>query len=604
MSGHYRAVVIGGGAVGASCLYHLALRGWTDCLLLERDELTSGSTWHAAGNCPTFSTSWGLVRLQQYSVRLYQGLGEAVDYPITHHATGSLRLAHTEARMDEYRHVLDVAQGLGLAYELLDPAAARERYPFLELDDLLGALWDPEDGDIDPAQLTQAFATGARRLGATVRRSCRVVGLERRGSEWLVRTADGGEIRCEVVVNAAGYRAGEIMALTGRPHPIVVMQHQYLVTEDIPELAARPGKLPLLRDPDVSYYLRQERHGLLLGPYEWQATPAWLDGIPEDFAHRLWDDDLGRLERYIEAACARVPILASVGVKRVVNGPIPYSPDGNPYIGPAHGLPGFYHCDTFSFGIAQAGGAGKALSEWVVDGAPEWDLWALDPRRYTSYATKRFAEVKAVEVYQHEYDPAFPLEERPAGRPLRTSPLYPLLKARGARFGARGGWERAVYFDPDGTVGEPVPGFRRQRNWLDAVGAEVRAVREAAGLLDLPGFTKLAVEGSGAVAMLDWLLCTRLPRVGRAGLAYALNERGRIVSEFTVARPGEERFYLCSATSAEWHRHCPRASSDGRWSCWRRRCGTTSTSLTGTGRITRRPCSSACGTAPGDRRRR
>jgi dimethylglycine dehydrogenase len=318
MSGHYRAVVIGGGAVGASCLYHLALRGWTDCLLLERDELTSGSTWHAAGNCPTFSTSWGLMRLQQYSVRLYRGLGEAVDYPITHHATGSLRLAHTEARMDEYRHVLDVAQGLGLAYELLDPAAARERYPLLELDDLLGALWDSEDGDIDPAQLTQAFATGARRLGAAIRRSCRVVGLERRGSEWLVRTGDGGEIRCEVVVNAAGYRADEVMALVGRPHPIVVMQHQYLVTEDIPELAARPGRLPLLRDPDVSYYLRQERHGLLLGPYEWQARPAWLDGIPEDFAHQLWDDDLGRLERYIEAACARVPITSGgvVGIRR------------------------------------------------------------------------------------------------------------------------------------------------------------------------------------------------------------------------------------------------------------------------------------------------
>jgi dimethylglycine dehydrogenase len=248
-----------------------------------------------------------------------------------------------------------------------------------------------------------------------------------------------------------------------------------------------------------------------------------------------------------------VPILGKGGVKRVVNGPIPYSPDGNPYVGPAHGLPGFYHCDTFSFGIVQAGGAGKALSEWVVDGAPEWDLWALDPRRYTSYATRRFTAVKAVEVYQHEYDPAFPFEERPAGRPLRASPLYPSLKARGARLGARGGWERAVYFDPDGTVGEPIPGFRRRRNWFDAGGAEVKAVREAAGLLDLPGLTKHMVEGPGAAAMLDRLLCTRLPRVGRAGLAYALNDRGRIVSELTVARLGEERFYLCSAASAEWH---------------------------------------------------
>ena len=455
--------------------------------------------------------------------------------------------------MDEYRHVLDIGRANGIGYELLRPEEAKERYPFLELDDLEGALWDPEDGDIDPAQLTQALAAGARQLGAVVRRGCRVTGIERRGGEWEISTGGGYAVRCEVVVNAAGYRAGEVMGLLGQHLPTVAMEHQYLVTEDVPELVARGGKLPLLRDPDVSYYLRQERQGLLLGPYEWQATPMWREGIPEDFAYGLAADDLGRLERYIEAACARVPILGTVGVKRVVNGPIPYSPDGNPYLGPAHGLPGFYHCNTFSFGIAQAGGAGKALAEWVIDGAPEWDLWALDPRRYTGYATRSYTLAKAIEVYQNEYAPAFPYEERPAGRPVRTSPLYPLLKAKGARFGARGGWERAVYFDPDGSVGEPGLSFRRQRNWFGRVGEEVRAVREAAGLLDLPGLARFMVDGPGAAAALDRLLCTRLPRVGRVALGYALDGRGGIVSEFTIARLGEERFLLCSAAAAEWH---------------------------------------------------
>jgi dimethylglycine dehydrogenase len=493
------------------------------------------------------------MRLQHYSTRLYRGLGEAVGYPVGYNVTGSLRLAHTEARMDEYRHVRDTGRANGIGYELLRPEEAKARYPFLELDDLVGALWDPEDGDIDPEQLTQALAAGARQLGAVVRRGCRVMGIEWRGWEWEVRTGGGDVVRCEVVVNAAGYRAGEVMGLLGQHLPVVAMEHQYLVTEDVPELVARGGKLPVLRDPDVSYYLRQERQGLLLGPYEWQATPMWLEGIPEDFAYGLAADDLGRLERYVEAACARVPILGTVGVKRVVNGPIPYSPDGNPYIGPAHGLRGFYHCNTFSFGIAQAGGAGKALAEWVIDGAPEWDLWALDPRRYTGYATRSYTLAKAVEVYQNEYAPAFPFEERPAGRPLRTSPLYPLLKAKGARFGARGGWERALYFDPDGSVGEPSLSFRRQRNWFGRVGEEVRAVREAAGLLDLLGLAKFRVEGPGAAAALDRLLCTRLPRVGRAALGYALDGRGGIVSELTVARLGEERFYLCSEAAAEWH---------------------------------------------------
>ena len=552
MAEHVRVAVIGGGAVGCSALYHLARLGWSDALLLEQDELTSGSTWHAAGNCPTFSGVWGILKLQAYSARLYQRLGGEAGYPINYHVTGSVRLSHTADRLREFRHVQGMARANGLDYEILSPRELRARHPLAELHDLNGALWDPLDGDIDPAQLTQAFAAAARKLGATVRRFTMVVSLSQRpAGGWRIGTQDGGAIVAEVVINAAGYRAGEVMALLGQSLPIVSLSHQYLVTEDVPELAALGVRVPLLRDPDASYYLRQEGGGFILGPYEWRATPMWLDGIPDDFSYKLWNDDLTRLDRYVEDACARIPPLGRAGIKRVVNGPIPYSPDGNPYIGPAHGLRNFFHCNTFSFGICQAGGAGKAIAEYVVEGAPEWDLWPLDPRRFTGYATKTYTTAKAVEVYQNEYAPGFPNEERPAGRPLRCSALYATLAAKGARFGARGGWERAVWFGDAETADSPT--FLRARPYFEAVAAEVRAVREQVGLLDLPGFTKFHVSGRGAAAWLDRLVCTRLPRVGRIALAWALDRRGRIVSEFTVTRLAEDRFYLCAAAAAAWH---------------------------------------------------
>jgi len=561
LAGQVRVLVIGGGAVGCSCLYHLAAMGWSDAILLERDDLTAGSTWHAAGNCPTFATNPSLLKLQQYSAALYRRIGDDTGYPINYHLTGSVRLAHTAERMDEYRYVAAIAQACGLEYRILNPQELRQRYPLVELDDLEGALWDPCDGDIDPAQLTQAFAAGARRLGARIQRFTRVTGIERcAAGGWQVTTTKG-EYTAEVVVNAAGYRAGEVMALLGQDLPIVIMSHQYLVTDDIPELKARGERLPLLRDPDVSYYLRQEGSGLILGPYEQRATPAWLEGIPEDFSFRLWDDDLDRVESYIEAAYRRVPVLASAGVKRVVNGPIPYSPDGLPYLGPAHGLPNFYHCNTFSFGIAQAGGAGKSLAEWVIQGAPEWDLWCVDPRRFTHYATSGYALAKATETYQHEYAPAFPLEERAAGRPLRRSPLHSRLAGCGAHFGVRGGWERALWYDPSQPDAHANAhagasdslSFRRQRGWNRLVGEEVRAVRSGVGIMDLPGFTRLLIEGPGAAAFLDQLLCSRLPPLNRVALAYALNAQGRIVSEFTLTRIAPGSFYAMSAAAAEWH---------------------------------------------------
>lgn len=547
-------MIIGGGAVGTSALYHLAQLGWTDALLIERDELTSGSTWHAAGNCPNFSTSWNVIKFQRHSTKLYARLGDDVDYPINYHVTGSIRLAHSRDRMDEYKHVAAMGRAQGIEFALLGPDEIKARYPFITLDGIKGGLWDPFDGDIDPSQLTQAFAKGARDLGARIERHTKVTGIERRAAgDWLVHTTRG-DVICEVVVNAAGYRAGEIMAMVGKYLPIVSMSHQYLVTQAIPELEQFTGKLPLLRDPDVSYYLRQERSGLLLGPYEWSATPHWLDGIPDEFANQLFPDDLSRLEQYIEAAIGRVPILGSVGVQRVINGPIPYSPDGNPYIGPTHGLTNFYQCCCFSFGIAQAGGAGKTISEWIVHGEPEWDFWIFDPRRFTDYANKTYVVSKAIELYQNEYGIGYPVEERPAGRPAKTTPLYDRLKSKGAAFCARGGWERAAWFPRDGESSAQKLSFhRRETASFDAVAEECKAVRERVGILDLGGFTKLIVEGVGAASWLDRLICGRLPKLGRISLTWILNENGGILSEFTITRLGGNRFYLASAATAEWH---------------------------------------------------
>ncbi len=336
-----RVVVIGGGAVGASVLYHLAELGWTDCVLLEKNELTSGSTWHAAGNCPNFVGSWTMMKMQSYSTQLYRKLGELVDYPMNYHVTGAIRLAHSRQRMEEFRHVERMGRQMGVDLAEMSPGEMQEVYPFLETHDLYGGQWDPFDGDIDPAQLTQAFAKGARDMGATIVRFCPVTAVRRENDEWVL-TTPAGEIRCEYVVNAAGYRANELGRMFGRDVPCVSLAHQYLITEAIPELTERKDKLPLLRDPDSSYYLRQEKDGLLLGPYEKNCKAHWVDPsdpMPEDFSFQLYNDDLERLEWYIEDACARVPLLGTGGITRVVNGPIPYTPDGLPLVGPMPGVP-------------------------------------------------------------------------------------------------------------------------------------------------------------------------------------------------------------------------------------------------------------------------
>jgi dimethylglycine dehydrogenase len=553
MKSHARVVVIGGGVVGCSALYHLARLGWTDTVLLERDELTGGSTWHAAGNCPNFSTSWSILKLQHYSTALYAQLAQEVGYDINYHRTGSIRLAHTADRVDEFRHVAAQARAQQLNFELLSPAQIKTLHPFLELDGIRLGLWDPDDGDIDPAQLTQALAKGARDLGAVVYRQAPVTALRQLPTgAWRIETATGA-IESEYVINAAGYRGGEVAAMIGEYLPIVSLSHQYVVTDDIPALVSRgQARLPLVRDPDVSYYLRQERHGLLLGPYEAQPQAHWLEGLPREFAHQLFDDDLERLAGYIDAACARLPMLASVGVKRVINGPIPYAPDGNPLMGPATSVRNFFHCCAFTFGIVQAGGAGRLIAEWVVNGEPSWDVWPLDVRRFLPFAGSSYALAKALETYQNEYAVGYPQEERPAGRPAKISPLHERLHAEGAVFGARGGWERAVYYARPEDPAEPACSFRRPC-WHRAVARECAAVAHRVALLDLPGFAKFRLEGAGAGDWLDHMIAGRLPERARAGLSYFCSPRGGIVSEMTVSHLADGDFWLISAAAAECH---------------------------------------------------
>ncbi|MDG1320310.1 MAG: FAD-dependent oxidoreductase [Paracoccaceae bacterium] len=560
-----RVVIIGGGAVGASCLYHLAKAGWADCVLLERNELTAGSTWHAAGNVPTFSTSWSVMNMQRYSTELYRGLGAAVDYPMNYHVTGSIRLAHSKERMQEFQRAKGMGKSQGMDLDILAVDEIKNRYPFIETHDLHGALYDPNDGDIDPAQLTQALAKGARDLGAKILRFTPATGVSRAGDDWIVQT-EKGDIRCEFVVNAAGYyaqRVGEwFKPYGGRTVPMMVMSHQYMLTDEIPELEAWSAenghKLPLLRDVDSSYYLRQEKHGLNLGPYERNCKAHWVnpsDPLPEDFSFQLYPDDLERLEWYVEDAMARVPLLGTAGVNKVINGPIPYAPDGMPLIGPMPGVPNAFEACVFTFGIAQGGGAGKVLAEWITEGQTEWDMWSCDPRRYTDYTNQAYCVAKGMEVYGHEYGMHFPWHEWPAGRDQKLSPVHDKLLELGGVMGAYNGWERANWFAKPGddTSEETTQTWNRAGPWEARIREECEAVRDACGVLDLPGFSRFWLQGEGADNWLRGFCTGGIPTVGRMNLIYISDTRGRIVTELSCIRLGEDNFVLITAASAQWH---------------------------------------------------
>lgn len=584
MRTHARVVVIGGGVVGVSTLYHLAKKGWSDVMLVERKELTSGSTWHAAGLLPLFNLSYSVGQIHKYSVALYKTLEAETGKDVGFRQVSNIRLARTKDRWDEYMYYAGVARTIGVDVRLLTPAEVKEIWPLCETDGLIGAIQHPQDGYIQPADLTQAFATGARNLGAEINRNTAVTAIERKPSgEFLVRT-DKGEITAEHVVSATGNFARTTGAMVGLDIPVMPVQHQYIVTEPHPAIVARhKAGLPemgVLRESDSSWYMREENGGLLLGPYEKGAPACYVDGPSPESEYELFQEDLDRLAPHIETAIARVPAFGEVGVRQVYNGAIAYTPDGSPIVGPAWDVPNFWLNEGHSFGVTAAGGAGWQLAEWIVEGEPTIDMLGVDPRRFGPYASRGYLKTKNEEAYSLVFTIHYPDEERVAARPLKRAPCYDRMKNLGAVFGSVYGWERPNWFAPPGyaltdadldrpdvllnenfpkpAAGEPIRerwSFRRS-NYFRFVGEECRNVHENVGLQDMSPFAKAIVSGSGAEAWLDSILANRIPKkIGRIGLCHLLTTRGGVRSEFTVFRTGSDSFYLVSAGALERHDH-------------------------------------------------
>jgi dimethylglycine dehydrogenase len=561
MKTHARVVVIGGGVVGVSTLYHLVKKGWSDVVLLERSELTAGSTWHAAGLLPLFNMSYTVGQLHKYSVDLYKRLPAETGQDVSFHVTGNLRLATCAERMDEYQKYCGTANTIGVPFEVISPARVKELWPLVELGGgaetpkLVGALYHPHDGHIAPADLTMALRKGARSGGADIHEQTEVTAAKRTPSgEWHLTTSKG-EIIAEHVVCATGNYARQTGRMFGINVPSIPVEHQYIVYDESPELKAyRQGggrELAVLRESDKSYYLREERMGWILGPYEAGAPARFADGVPDWFGKSLFDGDLDRLLPHVEAAMRRVPALANCGIKDIVNGPIAYTPDGTPLIGPAWGARNLWLNEGHSFGITAAGGSGWQLAEWIVEGEPGIDMTTADPRRFGPYTSKRYVVAKNEETYRNVFVIHFPDEERPDARPAKTSPIYDKLARMGAVFGQRYGWERASWFAPPGVERKDQWSFRRS-NYFPHVGNEAKALRRSVGVIDLTPFTKHEVTGPGAEAWLDGLVANKVPtKIGRIALCHALTKKGGIRTEFTITKMAHEHYYVVSAGAAE-----------------------------------------------------
>lgn len=561
MRNHAEVVIIGGGIGGCSLLYHLTLEGITDCILVERDELTSGTTWHSAAQVTNFGPNQTMIALKSHSIRLYKELADDPDYPINyHHATGGLRLASTEDHLDGYRHFLSLARGMGVDFEIIDAAECGRRHPLMATEGLLGALWDPLDGDIDPAQLCQALARRARRAGAEVQRFNPVRDLTQKpDGSWIVHT-EKGDITCGKIVNAGGYRCNEIGAMMGVELAVASMEHQYMLTETLPEierLAESHGadfRVPLIRCPTDDFYQRAEKKGLLIGFYEQDCKTWGLDGIDENFTMALCPDDLDRVVDVMEGAFRRLPCLSEAGIQSIINGPITYTPDGLPLVGEIPGRRNAYCITGLRAGLGEGGGHGWLLAQIIAHGEACYDTWSLDPARFTRYANQEYTALKAVEDYQNEFRFHMPHEFRPAGRLAKVTPLTERLRGLGAEFGTVNGWERAVYFRPSPDF-EEAHSFRFN-NAFEVIGAEVAAVAEAVGIMEVSGFTRFAIAGKGVHDWLDCIFCSKVPRrPGKVGLGYFLNRQGNIKGEATLANlppvDGRECVWYGSAAAAE-----------------------------------------------------
>ncbi|MGQ3142816.1 GcvT family protein [Rhizobium oryzihabitans] len=585
MKTHARAVVIGGGVVGVSTLYHLAKKGWSDSVLIERKELTSGSTWHAAGLLPLFNMSYSVGQIHKYSVKFYEELQEETGMNVGFSKVSNIRLARTKDRWDEYMYYAGIAESIGVRVNMLTPEQVKEIWPLCETDGLLGAIQHPDDGYIQPADLTQALAKGARDRGATIYRNTTVTAIEQlEDGHWKV-TTDKGEIIAEHIISCTGSFARKTGEMVGINIPVIPVEHQYIVTEPHPAIQERRRQgLPemgVLRESDSAWYMREEAGGLILGPYEVGAPVCYVDGPSDDSEYELFQEELDRLMPHIETAMVRVPAFGEVGIKKVYNGAIAYTPDGNPIVGPAPGLKNFWLNEGHSFGITAAGGAGWQLAEWIVDGEPTLDLMGVDPRRFGPYATEGYLIAKNEEAYANVFTMHYPDEERSAARPLKTTPVYDRLKKLGGVFGSVYGWERANWYAPEGYalreedlgVGADVItshnhappladgrivekwSFRRS-NYFEHVGNEVKNVTQNVGVLDMSAFAKMEVSGPGARAWLDSILANIVPKKrGRIALTHLLTPNGGVKVEFTVYEWAPGRFYLVSAGGLEAHDH-------------------------------------------------
>ena len=587
-----RAAVIGGGVVGVSTLYHLAKKGWTDSVLFERKELTSGSTWHAAGLMPLFNLSYSVGQIHKYSVAFYQELEKEVGMSVGFSNVSNIRIAQTPDRMDEFRYYAGIARTIGIRVDELTPAEIKERWPLVNEEGLVGGIQHPDDGYIQPADLTQALAKGARDRGAKIHRYTRVTAIEREGDAWRIRyepdkegagRGEPGEVIAENVVCATGSFARQTGRMIGMEVPVIPVEHQYIVTEPHPAIQERKRngefEMGVLRDADSAWYMREEAGGLILGPYEPGAPACYVQGPEKDSEYELFQEDLERIAPHIESAMERVPAFGEVGVKKVYNGAIAYTPDGNPIVGPAPGIDGIWLNEGHSFGITAAGGAGWQLAEWMVEGEPTIDMMGVDPRRFGPYATEGYLIEKNEEAYANVFTVHYPEEERHAARPLKTSPTYDRQRAMGAVFGSSYGWERANWYAPGedyeieeddhlypeviarNHLSHPVDGRHKERlrfgrsNAHEHIAREVANVHENVGVLDMTPFAKMEVSGPGAREWLESILANRLPKPGRIALCHLLTKHGGVRAEFTVTewRPGV--FYLVSSGGLETHDH-------------------------------------------------
>ncbi|MBV9523875.1 MAG: GcvT family protein, partial [Alphaproteobacteria bacterium] len=550
MKSHVQVAVIGGGVVGASVLFHLTKAGWRDVVLVERNELTSGSTWHAAGGMHTINGDPNVAKLQQYTINLYREIEEISGQSCGIHITTGITLAATRERMDWLKLMHGRGRYLGLGTELISVDEAARLFPMMDKKYFVGGLFNPMEGHIDPSGVTQAYAKAARLQGAEIYRFNRVTELQHRpDGTWDVVT-EQGTIHAEHVVNAGGLWAREVGRMVGLELPVLAMEHQYLITEEIPEVKASEKEVLHIVDPEGEIYMRQEGNGMLMGTYERAGVPWSERETPWNFTYALLENDIDRIAPSLELGFAHFPPIGRAGIKKIVNGPFTFAPDGNPLVGPVRGLKNYWCACAVMAGFSQGGGVGLALSNWMIHGDPGFDVWAMDVSRFGDWAGMSYTNAKVRENYSRRFRIRFPNEELPAARPLRTTPVYDRMKAKGAIFGVNFGLEHPLWFAPEGGEAVEEVTFKRS-NAHGPVAAECHAVRHAVGLIETSSYAKYAVTGPGAEAWLSRMLANRLPRPGRILLTPMLNQNGKLIGDFTVARAANDRFYVFGSGPAE-----------------------------------------------------